>query len=209
MNRLSGANKVAGIFSMLVLTGSLLGCGSRPLAVRVGDEEGRPIAGAVVYVEAWKNAGAYDFCFGISDAEGRIPAEGQAAPQLQARPGGRMTVVVMADGYWPLSQVDHRNGIEPESLFIPRLRKKELPPRPFDGSLGGEFPFLGVEGAQGAEERVSNSDLIAKAAAPENEALRKAFLKSFADLDAQPGLSPEAKKRWLGLDSLDGAAKAN
>ncbi len=178
----------------------LSSCGYRSLVVRVSDETGSPVAGAVVYVEAWNNSGAYDFCFGVSDGQGRIPARGAQGSQLQASQLqhsllGRMSVVIMADGYWPLSLVDHKHGIEPDNLFVPRLRRMALPPRPFDGAIGGGFPFL------------DNPRLAAKAKAATSEPLRKAFLGSFAALDSRGiRLSSEAARRWRGVQALGPAS---
>ena len=57
---------------------------AKNLSAVILDESGRPIEGALFYVEAYTHkSGVFDFAFGFAGAEGEVPAAGK--PPLEHR----------------------------------------------------------------------------------------------------------------------------
>jgi hypothetical protein len=152
----------------------LLGCSStRSLKARVTDEEGRPIAGAIVYMEAWKHPEAYDFCFGVTDSNGMVPSQGTAPPMLQWRSGARAAWAVFAEGKEPVAVISYRLEESPGTLDI----QLKAWTKPGTGSssrltkLGFPFP--------------DQPELAARVTAPDAAPLRQAFWRAYGQIANQ------------------------
>ena len=152
-----------------VLVQGLSGCArSIPLRAKVIDSVGNPVPGALVYVEAWKHPGSYDFTFGIADDSGQVRPEKSDAAALRWKPGARLAYAAFAEGYTPFAAIDYKGGEPPAILHI-QLQAGEASASTV-AKLG--FPFPG------------QADLAARAAAPEAAPVRAAFLKAYR----QPGM---------------------
>lgn len=157
---------------------------SLPIGAKVVDVRGNPVPGALVYVEAWKHPGAYDFCFGMTDDSGRI-AQGDGGPRLQWKSGARYAYAAFADGKAPFAAVEYRNGAKPGLIHI-RLSDASDGPSAKVAKLG--FPFPG------------QPDLSARAAAPDAASVRDAFWKAYG-LDGMR-VSPEDRPKYEALRKL-------
>lgn len=143
---------------------SLTGCTrSIPLRAIVVDSVGNPIPGALVYVEAWKHPGAYDFAFGIADDSGQVQSDGKDAAVLRWKFGARLAYAGFAEGYIPFAAVDYKYGPPPPVLHV-QLRTEGVSSTLVSNL---DFPFP------------EKADLATRAAAPEVAPVRAAFLKAY------------------------------
>lgn len=146
------------------------------------DAEGRPVAGALLYWEAYQPfssaPGAFDFAFAVTGADG-APAEPRP---LRWRSNANLTVAALADGYAP--QVVYLRG-------GPVLSEKAIDGPVFRLSRGSgwseelaglSFPFAGDE------------SLARRAAAPEAARLREVFIRAAAQVPAGATAAEREKK---------------
>lgn len=157
---------------------------SLPIGAKVVDARGNPVPGALVYVEAWKHPGAYDFCFGVTDDSGRI-AQGRGGPRLNWKSRARFAYAAFADGMAPFAAIEYRNGAKPGTIHI-QLGDSSEGPSAKVAKLG--FPFPG------------QPDLSARAAAPDAAPVREAFWRAYG-LEGMR-VSPEDRPKYEALRNL-------
>ncbi len=135
------------------------------LKAHVTDAVGKPITGAVVYLEAWTHPSANDFCYGITDSTGQVAVNAQTSITLKS--GSRIAWAAFAEGKEPMAVIDYRPA-----------------------KMGGIMEIQLVDWVApgtGSSSRVSklafpfpdHSDLRNRVSRPENSPLRVVFWKAY------------------------------
>ncbi len=103
---------------ILVLTLVLAGCEKAvDVIARVTDRQGRGLAGAVFYCEAWQYSdGAYDFAWGVADSSGVVRMPDGLPMKIRWRSDAKLGVAVMATGKRTFAVNDYTNTMSPEAL---------------------------------------------------------------------------------------------
>ena len=165
------------------------------LSAVILDESGRPIEGALFYVEAYTHkSGVFDFAFGFAGAEGEVPAAGSPPLSIGWRSDARLALAAFAPKRKPVviyDQLVHikANGIE---ITLQKLPRPGLRWEPCIGHLG--FPF---EDKPTLASRISWSD---------HKALCIFFQEAYAPLaSGEESAVPREWKKLKFLENLKGA----
>jgi hypothetical protein len=147
------------------------GCTStQAVRATIVDEAGRPIPGALLYVEAYKHPGAFDFAYALSGSDGEVPPSGSPPLTIGWRRGAKVALAAFAPGKQPVVLYDPLGNVVPEGMEIRLADVPEVGKRWEPRIAKLSFPF---------EE---SPDLAARASAPEAEAVRRAFEAAYAPL---------------------------
>ncbi len=182
----------AGVF------GPSCGADSREIRATVVDAAGRPVAGAVVYVEANTSAGAFDFAFAIAGPKGEVPAAGARPVTVSWRRGAKLALAAFAPGKKPTIVYDPAGRVRADGIV---LELRDLPDRgerwePRIAHLS--YPFE-------ADPR-----LATRARAPEYAELRRVLREAYAPLaDDREGGLPREVAKMEALAHLDDAPSSN
>ena len=163
---------------------------AKNLSAVILDESGRPIEGALFYVEAYTHKlGVFDFAFGFAGAEGEIPASGSPPLSIGWRNDTRLALAAFAPKRKPIVIYDQLVRIEADGieLTLQKLPRPGLRWEPRIGHLG--FPF---EDKPALASRISRSD---------HEALCTVFQEAYAPLAS--GEESAVTREWKKLKFLE------
>ena len=204
----SAGRRAAPTFLAVVLAvtsaGLMAGCGGeseRDVRVTIVDERDRPIAGAVLYVEAWDDSGPFAFLTGTSGGAGVVPDTAREPLKIAWRPGARLAMAVFASGHEP-AVVRNPDGrvLSDGALIALRAARPPADGSPADGSPAGspadELPvaslFLPFE---------DHPDLAEELRLPAHDDLRAALRAAYEVLT--PGGRPPTAAEERKIATLD------
>lgn len=183
---------------VLCLVPGQTGCtATQAVQATIVDEAGRPIPGALLYVEAYTHPEAFDFTYAASGANGEVPAASSPPLTLGWRRGARVALAAFAPGKKPTVLYDPLGNVAPEGMEIMLY---DLPDegRRWEPRLAQlSFPFEHIP------------ELAARAALPEAEAVRRAFLAAYAPLaGGEETALPVEQEKLEALRRLDNRSGA-
>jgi hypothetical protein len=151
--------------------------------VTILDDAGEPLPGAILYVEAYDDTGAFAFLTGAAGGAGVLPDQAREPLKIEWRPGAHLALVAFHPGHRPVVLRDPSRRITSDGALLLLPRGSAAEPRVAELA----FPFeLQPEMA----ERIAGSGYAE---------LRTAFRRSYALL------SPEVKERKLStLNAIEG-----
>ncbi len=159
--------------SALALAGAL-GCAdlasTRDVRVTVVDEDTAPLPGAVFYVEAVDDSGAFACEWGVAGPAGEVPVSAREPVKIPWRPGARLAMAAFAPGRTPAVIRETGGAWRISDGAVLELR----PGDPWNPELAAlAFPF---------EDEPALAALVA---APSADALREAFRAAWAAAPAE------------------------
>lgn len=157
-------------------------CNEATLAVsaQVVDTDGKPIPGALLYVEAYTGRGAYDFAWSRAAGDGRVPPGGGRLA-LAARPSARLAVMVTAPGHQTVVLLDHTGALVGHDVRIELAKQSEAGAVWEPGLAQLSYPFE------------DQAHLAKRLGAAQHAELRRGFAEAYAGLDA-PQANPLARE---------------
>lgn len=164
---------------------------SAEVRARILDERGRPVAGAILYVECDSGAGATDFQFAVASRDGVIPADGATPLVYRAERGAKLTLAALAPGKKPTVLYDHAGRIQPDGLTLV-LKDLARPGERWEPRIGMlTYPFEG------------HPELAARLRRPEYSELRRAFVQTYEILkDPRENALPRELEKWELIKGL-------
>ena len=159
----------------VLLAACSAGPSTRDVRVTIVDEAGEPLPGAVLYVEAYDENGAFDFLTGTAGGAGVLPDQAREPLKIAWRPGARLALAAFHPGHRPVVLRDPGRRITSDGALLTLPRGEVAEPRVAELA----FPF---------EEE---PELAERVAGPELARLRDAFRRAWAEL------SPDVKERKI------------
>jgi hypothetical protein len=151
---------------------------TRDVRVTIVDEEGEPLPGALLYVEAYDAAGAYAVLVAKAGPAGVIPDQAREPLKIAWRPGARLALAAFHPGHRPAVVRDTNRRIASDGALLELARGDAAEP----SVLELLFPF---EGQPRMEDTIAQDDWAEQ---------RAAFRRAWALL---PGAVAERKNSTL------------
>ena len=152
---------------------------TRDVRVTIVDERGEPIPGAVFYVEAADDRGAFAFLWARAGLAGEVPQNAREPLKLPWRPGARLAMVAFAPEHRPVVVRETGERVRADGAAL-ELRTGP----PWDPEIAQlAFPFE------------SEPELAARLGEPEAAPLVAAFRAAWSARPDEPLSDQERRKR--------------